>query len=249
MALLSYWTIPYVSLEDSRLVWAYNAAFMAVIGSLLGNIFIHMSYLQSDMLHGLAQARLKTPASWSPRTESELFCSSHSCVRWDAEEVGHSYTSDSLFVTTRIKDNLERSLCETEAEAGDVVSCAEYRRESKLNYYPVNVEDLSMILNADAESLEFCNGDNHYEGECPYEYNLRTLPGRLIGVNGSVLARFNMEHGEMDSLRDLTVKSFLKAAGVDSLDEDVLRLILPNSKFSRVSSKQIISGRKVECFS
>ena len=37
MALLSYWTIPYVSLEDSRLVWAYNAAFMAVIGSLLGN--------------------------------------------------------------------------------------------------------------------------------------------------------------------------------------------------------------------
>ena len=66
MALLSYWTIPYVSLEDSRLVWAYNAAFMAVIGSLLGNIFIHMSYLQSDVLHGLAQARLKTPASWSP---------------------------------------------------------------------------------------------------------------------------------------------------------------------------------------
>ena len=154
-------------------------------------------------------------------------------------------------MTTRIKDNLERSLCETEAEAEDSISCAEYRRESKLNYYPVNVEDLSMILNADAESLEFCNGDNHYEGECPYEYNLRTLPGRLIGVNGSVLARFNMEkHGEMeDNLRDLTVKSFLTAAGVESLDEDVLRLIFSSLKFSIVSEKQIISGRKVECFS
>ena len=227
MALLSYWTIPYVSLEDSRLVWAYNVAFMAIIGSLLGNIFVYMTYLQSDMLHGLAQARLKTPASWSPRPEAELFCSSHSCVRWDAEEVGHSYTSDSLFVTTRIKDNLERSLCEPEAgaEAGDMVSCAEYRRESKLNYYPVNVEGLSMILNADAESLEFCNSDNHYEGKCPYEYNLRTLPGRLMGVNGSVLARFNMGdmEREMDNLRDLTVKSFLTAAGVESLDDDVLR--------------------------
>ena len=61
--------------------------------------------------------------------------------------------------------------------------------------------------------------------ECPYEYNLRTLPGRLIGVNGSVLARFNMGDGEkeMDNLRDLTVKSFLEAAGVESLDDDVLR--------------------------
>ena len=128
---------------------------------------------------------------------------------------------------TRIKDNLEQSLFKQEAgtEAGDIVSCAEYRRESKLNYYPVNVEELSMILNADAESLEFCNGDNHYEGECPYEYNLRTLPGRLIGVNGSVLARFNMGDGEkeMDNLRDLTVRSFLTAAGVESLDDDVLR--------------------------
>ena len=223
MALLSYWTIPYVSLEDNRLVWAYNVAFLAIVGSLLGNIFVYMTYLQSDMLHGLAQARLKTPASWSPRPEVEPFCSAHSCVRWDAEEVGHSYTSDSLFVTTRIKDNLERSQCEP--EDGDIVSCAEYRRESKLNYYPVNVEELSMILNADAESLEFCSGDNHYEGECPYEYNLRTLPGRLIGVNGSVLARFNMGDGEkeMDSLRDLTVRSFLATAGVESLDDDILR--------------------------
>ena len=81
MALLSYWTVPYVSLEDSRLVWAYNAAFLAVIGSLLCNIFIHMTYLQSDTLLGLAQARLKTPASWSPHPEAELFCSTHSCVR------------------------------------------------------------------------------------------------------------------------------------------------------------------------
>ena len=227
MALLSYWTIPYVSLEDARLVWAYNAAFMAVIGSLLGNIFIYMTYLQSDRLHGLAQARLKTPASWSPRPEAELFCSSHSCVRWDAEEVGHSYTSDSLFVTTRIKESLERSLCEKEdgLEDGDIVSCAEYRRESKVNFYPINVEELSMIINADAESLEFCNGDIEYEGECPYEYNLRTLPGRLLGLNGSVLARFNTKNEEekMDNLRDLTVNTFLTAAGVESLDDDVLR--------------------------
>ena len=115
-------------------------------------------------------------------------------MRWDAEEVGHAYTSDSLFVTTRIKDNLERSLCETEAGAkdGDIVSCAEYRRVSKLNYYPINVERLSMLLNADAEAFEFCNGDSQQqqqEAECPYEYNLRTLPGRLVTTNGSVLAR------------------------------------------------------------
>ena len=60
--------------------------------------------------------------------------------------------------------------------------------------------------------------------ECPYEYNLRTLPGRLIGVNGSLLARFNLGDREtqMGNQRDLTVRSFL-TVGVANLDEDVLR--------------------------
>ena len=55
MTLLSYWTIPYVCLEDARLVWLYNLAFLTVISSLLANIFCHMTYLQSDNLSGIAQ--------------------------------------------------------------------------------------------------------------------------------------------------------------------------------------------------
>ena len=40
-----------------------------------------------------------------------------------------------------------------------------------------------------------------------------------------MLARFNMGDGvqEMDNMRDLTVRSFLTAAGVASLDDDVHR--------------------------
>ena len=55
MTLLSYWTIPYVCLEDARLVGLYNLAFLTVISSLLANIFCHMTYLQSDNLSGIAQ--------------------------------------------------------------------------------------------------------------------------------------------------------------------------------------------------
>ena len=55
MELLSYWTIPYVSINDSRLICLYNVAFLCVIGSLVGNIFWYMTYLQSDTLHGITQ--------------------------------------------------------------------------------------------------------------------------------------------------------------------------------------------------
>ena len=55
MQLLSYWTVPYVSIDDTRLVCLYNVAFLCIIGSLLGNIFCHLTYLQSDRLLGMAQ--------------------------------------------------------------------------------------------------------------------------------------------------------------------------------------------------
>lgn len=55
---LSYWTIPYVCIDDTRLVWLYNVAFVSVLASLLANIFCHMTYLQSDTLHGISQVHI-----------------------------------------------------------------------------------------------------------------------------------------------------------------------------------------------
>ena len=54
---LSYWTIPYVCIDDTRLVCLYNVAFVCIISSLVANIFCHMTYLQSDNLHGITQVR------------------------------------------------------------------------------------------------------------------------------------------------------------------------------------------------
>ena len=184
-------------------------------------------YLPVAVYQIIFQARLKTPPGWSDVPQNDQFCEEHSCVRWDADEVGYSYTSDSLFVTTRIKDSLERSMCEAEGkhEDGDIINCAEYQRESKLNYYPINVEKLNMLVNADAEAFEFCNNEiYHNDDDCPYEYNIRTIPGDLVSVNGSVIATFNNENDEKDNnIRHLTVETYLEAAGIHDLDEDTLR--------------------------
>ena len=217
----SYWTIPYVSINDRRLVFLYNLALICVVASLLGNLFLHMTYLESDTLHGITQARLKTGEGWASRTEEEEeFCESNSCVRWDAEEVGYSYTSDSVFMATRIKDSVEQSICgEDPGGHQDIVACAQYKRVSKLNYYPVSVQNLLLLINANAEAPEFCS-ERHHTEDCPYQYSVRTLPGRLVSINGSLLERFN---GSEEKLRELTVESFLKAAGVVSLQSDGLR--------------------------
>ena len=239
----SYWTIPYVSIEDRRLVYLYNLAFLGVVGSLLTNLFLHRTYLESDRLQGITQARLKTPESWSGRVgggdgdggggvggdggdggEDSRLCVEHSCVSWDAEEVGYSTTSDSLFVATRIKDSVELSTCpeDQRGEGGtNIPSCAQYRRIYKHNYYPVNIHNFLLLINAHAEAPEFCS-ERLADQDCQYEYSLRSLPGKLVSTNGSVLARFD---GEEDQLRDLTVQSFLEAAGVRSLSEgeDTLR--------------------------
>ena len=226
----SYWTIPYVSIEDRRLVYLYNLAFLGVVGSLVTNLFLHLTYLESDRLQGITQARLKTPESWSGHGdgggdgggEESSLCVSHSCVSWDAEEVGYSHTSDSLLVATRIKDSVELSVCPEDQRpeaAGQTPSCAQYRRKSKHNFYPLNVHNFLLTIDAHAEAPEFCS-ESRAGQDCPYEYSLRSLPGRLVSTNGSVLARFR---GEEDQLRDLTVHSFLEAAGVESLSEDSLR--------------------------
>ena len=219
----SYWTIPYVSIDDRRLVFLYNLAFVCVVASLLGNLFLHMTYLQSDTLHGISQARLKTGEGWASRAEDEeeKFCESNSCVRWDAEEVGYSYTSDSVFLATRLKDIVEESTCgEDHRGQEEILTCAQYRRVSKLNYYPISVQRLLLLINANAEAPEFCSESLSGE-DCPYQYSIRSLPGRLISLNGTVLRRFT---GSEDELRELTVQSFLEAAGVTSLESDSLRL-------------------------
>ena len=218
----SYWTIPYVSIEDRRLVYLYNLAFLGVVGSLLANLFLHLTYLESDRLQGIAQARLKTPESWAGGdggdSEDSSLCQRHSCVSWDAEELGYSYTSDSLFLASRLKDSVEQSTC-PEDQRGEreenIPSCAQYRRIYKHSYYPVNIHKFLLLINAHAEAPEFCS-ERETGQECPYEYSLRSLPGKLIATNGSVLARFD---GEEDQLRDLTVQSFLEAAGVGSMSE------------------------------
>lgn len=114
MTVFSYWTIPYVSIDDRRLIYLYNLGFLVVLGALFGDVFVHRTYLDSDVLHGITEARLKTPHDWSPRPEQDPFCDKNLCVKWDADEVGYSYTSDSIFVTTRIKDALEKSVCDQE---------------------------------------------------------------------------------------------------------------------------------------
>ena len=233
----SYWTIPYVSIEDRRLVYLYNLSFLGVVASLLSNLFLHLTYLESDRLQGLSQARLKTPESWSGGGGGEEpgLCANHSCVSWDAEEVGHSYTSDSLFVATRIKDSLEQSVCpEDQRGRGEsqVASCAQYRRKEKHNYYPLNVQHFLLLINAHAEAPEFCS-EKVPGQDCPYEFSLRSLPGQLVSTSGSVLASFD---GGEDQLRHLTVQSFLEAAGVGDLSEDTLRWSSVCSQPGRISS-------------
>ena len=147
-------------------------------------------------------------------------CRNRSCVKWDAEEVGYSYTSDSVSVATRIKDSVELSTCQEElTDQQDILTCAQYRRVSKQNYYPVSVQRLLLLINADAEAPEFCS-ETLPSQDCPYQYSIRSLPGRLVSLNGSVLARFN---GSEDGLRQLTVDTFLEAAGVESLESHSLR--------------------------
>jgi len=115
MAFLSYWTIPYVSIHDTRLIYLYNVGFVCVLASLGANVFLHRTYLESDRLQGITEARIKTPKSWEPRID-DPFCQENLCVKWDADEVGYAYTSDSIFVTTKIKDDLEKSTCDSESQ-------------------------------------------------------------------------------------------------------------------------------------
>ena len=53
----------------------------------------------------------------------------------------------------------------------------------------------------------------------------RSLPGRLVSVNGTVLKHFNNKviDDEEDDLRSLTVEDYLEAAGV-TLEDDIIRL-------------------------
>eukprot|EP00092_Neocalanus_flemingeri_P032033 GFUD01034815.1.p1 GENE.GFUD01034815.1~~GFUD01034815.1.p1 ORF type:complete len:419 (-),score=97.40 GFUD01034815.1:129-1385(-) len=262
MPLLSYWTIPYVSIDDTWLVYLYNIGFVCVLGSLFGNILLYQTYLESDVLQGITEARLKTPINWSPATKEDPFCKENFCVKWDSDEVGYSYTSGSIFVATRIKDSLEKSTCDQETQAkfkalgrdeendtienvhvdlsnseedDNVLECAEYKRISKKKYYPFNVEDFYLTINAYAEALEFCssnkvssNPEEHFdednrESNCPYVYSMKTMPGELVSYNGTVLKHFNKDPEISSSLKKVPVSTFLEAAGVDGLSDKVIR--------------------------
>ena len=142
-------------------------------------------------------------------------------MRWDAEEVGYSYTSDSLFVATRIKDSFEKSLCAESEDTEDVLACAEYQRHSKVYYYPDNVDKLSINLSADAEALDFCS-ESRAEDPCPYEYSTRALAGRLVAGDGAEVASFGA-----GDLRQLPVSTYLQAAAT-TLEDDTLRWVVPN---------------------
>ena len=241
-----------MSIDDIRLVYLYNIGFICIIGSLFSSIFLEMTYLETDNLHGITEARIKTPANWSPNS-SDSFCEEHLCVKWDAFEVGYSYTSDSLFIATRVIDSLENSTCNQEqkanfrllgntndeevdtveqAEEGDeVIECAEYKRVSKKQYYPYGVEDFHLMLGASAEALEFCSssnfqpspGDKDSSLGCPYIYTLRDTPGELLSYNGTVMRIFDPSHKLGRSLREVPVSSYLAAAGVSSLSDWKLR--------------------------
>jgi len=267
MPLLSYWTIPYVAIDDIRLVTLYNVGFVCVLLSLFGNILLYQTYLDTDVLQGITEARLKTPAHWSPNVKEDPFCKEKFCVKWDSAEVGYSYTSGSIFIATRIKDSLEKSTCDMEAKAkfralgksdpltddendklqnvnedissseenDDVLECAEYKRISKKRYYPYGVEDLHLVLNAYAEALEFCsssrvssNNDDHIkddemESSCPYVYAMKKIPGDLVSYNGTLLEQFNKDEESSTLLKEVPVSTYLEAAGVHSLNDEVLR--------------------------
>ena len=258
MPLFSFWTIPYVSIDDTRLVYLYNIGFICIIGSLFSSIFLQMAYLDSENLHGITEARIKTPSDWSPDT-SDQFCKENLCVKWDAFEVGYSYTSDSVFVTTRVIDSLENSTCSKEkkeefrllgninedennnaesddepsdsAHGDEVLECAEYRRISKKKYYPHGVDNLFLVVDANAEALQFCsssvfepNNQNMEGGQtCPYIYTMRDTHGELLSYNETVLRHFTNSKKEEKSRKEVPVSAYLEAAGVSSLSDWKLR--------------------------
>ncbi|CAD7937575.1 unnamed protein product [Amoebophrya sp. A25] len=121
--LLSYWTIPYVAIQDTRLVYLYNVGLVAIVGWLFFNVFVDQIYLESDALQGVARLRLRSSnldparAQWGSQEHSDartrtnaisrVSGQSFSYAHWDADTAGQSI-GDTLFVVTRIKDVLEK---------------------------------------------------------------------------------------------------------------------------------------------
>lgn len=59
--MLSYWTIPYVSIEDRRLVFIYNVLLLGVLSSLFVNVFVSRMYLEPASLDGVARVKVLSP--------------------------------------------------------------------------------------------------------------------------------------------------------------------------------------------
>eukprot|EP00929_Paragymnodinium_shiwhaense_P016010 TRINITY_DN124122_c0_g1_i1.p1 TRINITY_DN124122_c0_g1~~TRINITY_DN124122_c0_g1_i1.p1 ORF type:complete len:432 (-),score=13.89 TRINITY_DN124122_c0_g1_i1:43-1338(-) len=195
--MLSYWTIPYVCINDRRLTWLYNLGFGWIVSVMFTNIFMDQQYLESDTLHGIARLRLKTPKN---HVFDEQNCGPESsisagrkCVRWDADELGRSYSSDSLFVATRIKEIVEKASCAPSSDENETtinsagrptgidlerlyhksLKCGEYERVGKLDYYPVDVEHQQLSVTASAEAIVFCGALETVGQKCPYVYSTK----------------------------------------------------------------------------
>jgi len=211
MAVFSFWTIPYVSIDDRRLIYLYNLGFLVVLAALCGDVFIHRTYLDTEILHGITEARLKTPQGWSPRPDQDPFCDKNLCVKWDADEVGHSYTSDSIFVTTRIKDALEKSVCDQETRRkfrslGNKGSKDEVGGHSKDRYEDDHEHDTDV---SDEDKYK----DNHEDS---------SSKSKLLKSNG--IPKKRGENGKNTSL--------------ESCDDDSLEnSILECAEYKRVSNK------------
>jgi len=217
MTVFSYWTIPYVSIDDRRLIYLYNLGFLVVLAALFGDVFVHRTYLDSDILHGITEARLKTPQGWSPQPDQDPFCDKNLCVKWDADEVGYSYTSDSIFVTTRIKDALEKSVCDQETRRkfkslGNTGSKDEVGGDSKDKY-----ED-------DHEHDTDGSNDNDEAGEGS------SSKSKLLKSNG--IRKKRGENGGKE-LHNHHSDSSLESCEDDSLENTILEC----AEYKRVSKK------------
>eukprot|EP00928_Gymnodinium_smaydae_P089602 TRINITY_DN73543_c0_g1_i1.p1 TRINITY_DN73543_c0_g1~~TRINITY_DN73543_c0_g1_i1.p1 ORF type:complete len:372 (+),score=80.62 TRINITY_DN73543_c0_g1_i1:40-1116(+) len=206
--LLSYWTVPYVSIDDRKIRGIYTLGLVLVLAYAISSIFLHNGFLEIDTVQGFARPSVKSPKQKSAEASARDFCSHLPCEDLDAEEAVLELGSQEAFVTTLVRE------LHQEANSG------KFRTTNASASFVQGAEDFVVRVKHNANCPHFRRSCEEPR-RCPYALHDDYMAGRLLAPDGRVL-----EELPVGQLPKWPLKRLLEAADLrfddksDTVEED-----------------------------
>eukprot|EP00800_Vazella_pourtalesii_P010017 TRINITY_DN25165_c0_g1_i1.p1 TRINITY_DN25165_c0_g1~~TRINITY_DN25165_c0_g1_i1.p1 ORF type:complete len:410 (+),score=65.43 TRINITY_DN25165_c0_g1_i1:48-1232(+) len=214
---LNYTTYKYVTVRDKKLGITYYIFAFLILAYLLQDIFIDKGYLKIDTNpHGTLRILVKDPSNEAPiadlpycpefngETTAVKFQYNRTdpCIDYDAQELSWPPEAHSVNIMTYGKDNWQERKRSNKGTYN-------FETLTEKQYFTRNPE--TTILKVDHSIIS-----SVFSGKTLLGGSHRTMVGFLVDKDGNVMRKVT----ESEKPDKLKVSELLKAAGIDTLDQE-----------------------------